>query len=102
MEHRNNIGKNRVSIFFLEDVFPVVEGVEGAAVLFTPLSNGKSAGGLLLKEGHPVVEFCLMNFLFSVHENLLMRFERNVRIVQIERKDLESLSHECGIMERYL
>ena len=29
-------------------------------------------------------------------------FERNVRIVQIERKDLESLSHKCGIMERYL
>lgn len=53
-------------------MFPVVEGVEGAVVLFTPLPNGKSAGGLLLKEGHPVVEFCLMNFLFSVHENLLM------------------------------
>ena len=70
-------------------------------VLFTPLSDGKTAVGLLLEEADPLIEFCMMNFLFCVHENLLNDIARNARIAQIARKYLKSLSHECVIIIRY-
>lgn len=33
--------------------------------------DGKTAGSLIIEETDPLVEFCLMDFLFSVHGNLL-------------------------------
>ena len=42
--------------------------MERVDVLFTPLSDGKTAVSLSLEENDPLTEFCLMNFLFSVQE----------------------------------
>ena len=75
--------------------------MDGIVVLFTPLFDGKTAVNLFLEETDPLIEFCLMNFLFCVHENLLNDIARNARIAQIARKYLESLSHDCGIIIRY-
>ena len=89
------------SILFFQDVLPVIVGMERVVVLFTPLPDGETAVSLFLETTDPLGEFCLMNFLFCVHENLLDDIARNARIAQIERKYLESLSHECGIIIRY-
>ena len=72
--------------------------MERVVVLFAPLSDGETAVSLFLEEADPLLEFCLMNFLFCVHENFLDDIARNARITQIVRKYLESLSHECGII----
>lgn len=82
-------------------MLPVIVGMERVVVLFTSLSDGKTAVSLFLEETDPLIEFCLMNFLFCVHENLLDEITRNARIAQIARKYLESLSHDCGIIIRY-
>ena len=82
-------------------MLPVIVGMERVVVLFTPLSDGKTAVSLFLEEADPLVEFCLMDFLFCVHEKLLDDIARNARIAQIARKYLESLSHDCGIIIRY-
>ena len=76
-------------------MFPVIVGMDRIVVLFTPLSDGKTAVSLFLEEADPLIEFCLMKFLFCVHENLLNDIARNAR------KYLESLSHECAIIIRY-
>ena len=75
--------------------------MDGIVVLFTPLSDSKTAVSLLFEEADPLIEFGLMNFLFCVQENLLNDIARNARIAQIPRKYLESLSHECVIIIRY-
>ena len=71
------------------------------SIATAPLPDGEPAVSLVLEETDPLVEFCLMNFLFCVHENLLDDIARNARIAQIARKYLESLSHACGIIIRY-
>lgn len=43
-------------------------------------NNRESSGSLLFEEADPLIEFCLMNFLFCVHENLLNDIARNARI----------------------
>ena len=94
-EDGDNVGESSGSILFFQDVLPVIVGMDGIVILFTPLSDGEAAVSLFLEETDPLIEFCLMNFLFCVHENLLNDIARNAR------KYLESLSHECVIIIRY-
>ena len=41
-------------------VFPVVVGVNGIAVLLTPLSDGQTAFGLFFAKDSPLVKFGLL------------------------------------------
>lgn len=100
-EDGDNVRESSCRILFFQDVLPVIVGMERVVVLFAPLSDGETAVSLFLEETDPLIEFCMMNFLFCVHENLLNEIARNARIAQIARKYLESLSHVCGIIIRY-
>ena len=97
-EDGDNVGESSCGILFFQDVLPVIVGMERVVVLFTPLSDGETAVSLFLEETDLLIEFCLMNFLFCVHENLLDDIARNARIA---RKYLEPLSYDCGIIIRY-
>lgn len=44
--NRNDVRENRIHVAFFQSVFPVVVGVNGIAVLFTPLPEGQTALGL--------------------------------------------------------
>lgn len=58
--------------FFFKKMLPVVVGVNGVAVLVTPLSYSQTAGFLLRKSGCPFVQAKLMKFFFGVNERYLL------------------------------
>lgn len=101
MERRNNVRESSGGILFFQDVFPIIVDMDRIIVLFTSLSDGKAAVRLLLEEADPLIEFCVMNFLFCVHENLPNYIARIAQFEQFIRKYLEQLSHDSDIIIRY-
>ena len=70
--NRDDVRENRIYITFFQTMLPVVVGVNGIAVLFTPLPDGQTAFGLLFTKDSPLVKFGLLLFFSSVHEKLLV------------------------------
>ena len=74
-------------------MLPVIISVNGVIVLITLFLNSKITFGLFFDESRPFGHFDLVNFLFSVHENDLLRIK--VRIAQIAQLEFR---YDSGIV----
>ena len=58
--NRNDVRENRIYITFFQTMLSVVVGVNGIAVLLTPLPDGQTALGLFFTKDSPLVKFDLL------------------------------------------
>lgn len=73
-------------------------------ILFTSLSDGKSAGFLLSKADRPFLKMDLVNFLSNIHETILLDKVNTNRVIRAKaclEMLLERLSQKYGKMKRH-